>query len=230
VTVRRAALSAVALSAIALLLALGVWQVQRRAWKHALVAQVEQRLAAAPVPAPPPARWHALGSGDAYTRVAVRGRWRRWGRGRADTLVQAVTDYGGGYWVLTPLDTDAGWTLLVNRGFVPLDAAPAPPPAGPVHVTGLLRLSEPGGGFLRANRPGDDRWYSRDVAAVAARRGVAGAAPYFVDADRAGSGWPRGGLTVVRFPDNHAVYALTWFACAGLLAFLLWRARRKPDA
>ncbi|WP_321163203.1 SURF1 family protein, partial [Sphingomonas sp. Leaf412] len=97
-------------------------------------------------------------------------------------------------------------------------------------VTGLLRISEPKGGFLRDNDPAAERWYSRDTAAIAARRGVGRVAPYFIDADRSGRGWPRGGMTVVRFPDNHLVYAVTWFALAGLVAFLTIRAVRGRHA
>lgn len=225
---RRAAAIALAFAATLLLVGLGVWQVERLQWKRALIAQVERRLAAPPVPAPGPARWTAIGRDDAYTRVQVQGHWRP----GTDTFVQAVTELGGGYWVLTPLDTDAGWRLLVNRGFVPTDARDAltPPTPGPVTVTGLLRVTEPGGAFLRDNRPQEDRWYSRDVAAIAARRGLDRVAPYFVDADRSGAGWPRGGLTAVRFPNNHLVYALTWFALAAMVAGLTWRAMRGERA
>jgi surfeit locus 1 family protein len=85
-------------------------------------------------------------------------------------------------------------------------------------VTGLLRLSEPGGGFLRPNDPRSDRWYSRDVAAIAASRGLDRVAPYFIDLERAPdeAGLPIGGLTVVTFPNNHLVYAVTW----GILALM----------
>jgi surfeit locus 1 family protein len=105
----------------------------------------------------------------------------------------------------------------------------------PVTVVGLVRLSEPRGGFLRANDPAAGRWYSRDVAAIAAARGIAAPAPYFIDADAGANrpGWPVGGLTVIRFPNSHLAYALTWFAlavmaAAGLVRFARdqWRARR----
>jgi surfeit locus 1 family protein len=223
---RRGVAVAAALAAVAVLLALGIWQVERRAWKHALVAQVERRLAAAPVTAPGPAAWRTIDAGDAYTRVRADGRYRA----RADVLVQAVTALGGGYWVVTPFDTAAGWTVLVNRGFVPAAerARIAPPSAR--FVTGLLRVSEPGGAFLRSNDPAAGRWYSRDVAAIARAGGLGDAAPYFIDADAAGAGWPRGGMTVVRFADNHLVYALTWFALAALVAILAWRALRREGA
>jgi surfeit locus 1 family protein len=206
------------------LLALGIWQVQRRAWKLDLIARVEARLHAAPVAPPPFDRDPAALD---YTRVRLTGRFVP----GPPTLVQAVTDYGGGFWAMQPLRTDRG-TILVNRGFVPPGTA-APPPTGPVSLTGLIRRSEPGGGFLRANDPAANRWYSRDVAAIAAARGIAGpVAPWFVDAAASGPGWPKGGLTVVRFRNNHLVYALTWFALAAMVAgamAMLIRGERRTD-
>jgi surfeit locus 1 family protein len=200
--------------------ALGVWQLERLAWKRDLIARVNQRIHAAPRPAPGPAEWPVLTRRNAeYTRIRIRGVFVY----EKETLVQAVTDYGAGYWVVTPLRTDWG-IVLVNRGFVPSDRkAPgslAPGGiAGAVEVEGLLRLTEPGGGFLRHNDPGHDRWYSRDVAAIAAAQGLKGVAPYFIDAGRAPvpGGWPKGGLTVVSFRNAHLAYATTWF-CLALLS------------
>jgi surfeit locus 1 family protein len=112
---------------------------------------------------------------------------------------------------------------LVNRGFVPKERrAPASRTdgqiEGPVSVTGLIRLDEPEGRFLRANRPAEERWYSRDVTAIAAARGIDDAAPFFIDADATANpgGYPIGGLTVVSFRNTHLIYALTWFALAAL--------------
>ena len=195
------------------LVALGVWQVERRAWKHALIAQIDARLHAAPVAAPGPAVWPAITAADAYRRVEIDGAYEP---GR-EVFVKAVTARGAGYWAISPLRSTRGFTVLVNRGFVAARAAPAP--TGAVHVTGLLRVSEPGGGFLRSNDPAHDHWYSRDVAAIAHAKHLGVVAPYFVDADAASSqrGGPVGGLTVVTFSDNHFVYAVTWFGLAILL-------------
>ncbi len=140
-----------------------------------------------------------------------------------ETLVQAVTERGPGFWVMTPLRTADG-LILVNRGFVPAGrrnpaTRAAALPAGPVRITGLLRADEPGGAFLRANAPADGRWYSRDLRAMATARGLnAPVAPYFIDADAAPNpgGYPVGGLTVVHFRDSHLVYALTWFGLCAL--------------
>jgi surfeit locus 1 family protein len=105
-------------------------------------------------------------------------------------------------------------------------------------VTGLLRMSEPGGGFLRSNEPAADRWYSRDVGAIAATHGMAEAAPYFIDAERVPgeTGLPVAGLTVLSFSNNHLVYALTWailamMAAAGAIFVhieVLWPGRIGP--
>ncbi|WP_058835255.1 SURF1 family protein [Luteimonas abyssi] len=194
--------------------ALGIWQVQRLAWKQDLIERVDARIHAAPEAPPPRSAWAALDEDDAYRRVHLRGEYLPVDEART----QAVTEIDGGWWLLAPLRTEDGDIVLVNRGFVPLGEDAAPPPAGPVEVTGLLRITEPGGGFLRSNDPAEDRWHSRDVAAIGQARGLdaAALAPYFVDAERdpAMRGWPRGGMTVVRFRDHHLQYALTWFAMA----------------
>lgn len=202
---------------------LGVWQVERLFWKKALIERVEARIHAALIATPGPAAWPDIAEAE-YTRVALTGRFLH----DREALVQAVTERGAGSWVLTPLVTDSGLTVLINRGFVPPErreraSRAQAQPEGSVTVTGLLRLSEPGGAFLRTNAPAEDRWHSRDVAAIAAARGLTAAAPYFVDADGTPNpgGFPIGGLTVVRFPDNHLVYAATWFALAAMLAAAL---------
>ncbi|VXC46758.1 SURF1 family protein [Sphingomonas sp. 8AM] len=219
----RWALAGVALLLAAVLAGLGVWQVERRVWKLALIDRVEARLAAPAEPAPPRMRWARITDDDAYRRVTATGTWRA----APPVFTQAVTDFGAGHWVLSPLDT-AGGTILVNRGFVPAgDRRTIAQPSGPGRITGLLRVSEPDGGFLRDNDPADDRWYSRDTAAIARARRLGSVAPYFIDAEAVpGTQWPRGGLTVVRFRNNHLVYALTWFTLAAMMAYFSWRLAR----
>jgi surfeit locus 1 family protein len=214
-------LGCLCLSGVVGLIALGVWQIERRTWKLALIDRVEQRVRASPQPIPAPASWLAISAAnDEYRRVAVTGHFMS----DREALVQAVTDYGPGFWVVTPLLTADGNVILVNRGFVPPDRRdPATrgegDPRAVVTVAGLLRITEPKGAFLRTNDPSTDRWYSRDVAAIAAARSLSHVAPFFVDADATANpgGYPIGGLTVIAFPNNHLIYALTWFALAFML-------------
>lgn len=206
-----------------------MWQVERLGWKRELIATVNARLAAEPV-APP--AWGSWSDDGAYTRVTVRGVFLH----DRETAVQAVTEQGPGWWIITPMRTDRG-VVLVNRGYAPTAMKTASnrtegQQAGEVSVTGLLRASEPGGGFLRANAPADGRWYSRDVSAIARAQRLGPVAPYFIDADATpnAGGYPVGGLTVVAFRDSHLIYALTWFALAGLSlggAVLVWRTGRR---
>jgi surfeit locus 1 family protein len=232
-----ALLGLLALLGIVGLVALGSWQVERRAWKLDLIARVDTRIHAAPASLPPRAGWpRVTAAADEYRRVQATGAFL-YGQ---EALTQATTSLGAGFWVMTPLRMREG-TLLVNRGFVPADrrdrasraAAELP---GEVTVTGLLRMTEPKGGFLRSNDPAADRWHSRDVEAIAAARGLTDVAPFFLDADATPNpgGLPVGGLTMVSFPNSHLVYALTWYALAlmlaGATAYLAqeeWRARRR---
>jgi surfeit locus 1 family protein len=197
--------------------ALGVWQIERRAWKLDLIDRVDARLHAAPAPAPGPAEWPEISAErDEYRRVRLDGAFLP---GR-ETFVQAVTELGAGFWTLAPFRTRDGFTVLVNRGFAPADRrAEAVAPAAETSIVGLLRMTEPKGGFLRNNDPAADLWRSRDVAAIAQARGLSDAAPYFVDADATPNpgGVPVGGLTVVAFHNSHLVYALTWFTLAAMV-------------
>ncbi|MEA3149379.1 MAG: surfeit locus 1 family protein, partial [Gammaproteobacteria bacterium] len=162
----------------------------------------------------------------------------------SETLVQAVTVLGPGFWVLTPLQLADGALILVNRGFVPSEgsdghgtgAARDPSGDSPGHgsgpglVTGLLRMTEPKGGFLRHNDAAADRWYSRDVQAIAAARHLKRVAPYFIDVDAQSAalepGAPVGGLTVIDFHNNHLLYAITWYTLALMIPAALWFARK----
>ena len=253
---KRWLLLAIAAFATVGFIALGVWQLERRTWKLALIERVEARVHAAPVAAPRPAEWPSLTRENAeYRHVRLMGRYLE----DRQTLVRAVTELGEGFWLMAPLETESGFTVLVNRGFVPQgwrdtdaptvqaarvgDAAPpnaegaarahpsdapgaAREPQGQVIVTGLLRISEPRGAFLRANAPADNRWYSRDVEAIANAKHLTGAAPYFVDAEAPdgaapdSSRPPVAGLTVVHFRNSHLQYVFTWFALA-LMALVL---------
>jgi surfeit locus 1 family protein len=238
--IARVGLGLAALVAFAGFSTLGTWQVQRRAWKLDLVDRVEQRVHKAPAPVPGRGEWPQISAArDEYRSVRVAGVFLH----DRETLVRAVTELGAGYWVMTPLNLADGSTVLVNRGFVPPEqreraSRPEGAASGEVTVIGLLRLTEPGGTLLRHNDPATERWYSRDVQAIAAARGLRAVAPYFIDAGAAqgatAPGGPIGGLTVIAFHNNHLVYAITWYTLALMVVIamvILLRAQsRQPRA
>ena len=214
----------------ALFAALGVWQLYRLGGKLRLIAETDAAVHAAPID---PA---VLPKGDlelfAYRRLAMTGHFQPQGT----TLVTGTSGIGTGYWELVPLAGDDGMTVMINRGFLPEgshgDTARAKVPTGTVRIEGLLRPTEPRGTWLRANHPERDRWYSRDVAAIAARRGVRVDPRLFIDAwtetPAPGGDAPVPGLTVIAFPNNHLGYALTWFAmCAMAIAGTVVYMRRR---
>ncbi|MBY5409714.1 SURF1 family protein [Rhizobium leguminosarum] len=223
--VKRAIFAACLILLAAALAALGTWQVERLAWKRDLIARVDQRVHAAPMPAPARADWDKVNAtDDEYRRVTVAGTLAN----DTETLVYASTMLGPGYWVMAPLTLADGTSILVNRGFVPTERRdPASRREGelssPVEITGLMRMTEPTGSLLQSNDVAADRWYSRDVAAIAEKRGVNTVAPYFIDADATANpgGLPVGGLTVIAFPNNHLVYAITWYGLAAMVLALL---------
>lgn len=221
--------------------ALGTWQVYRRSWKLDLIARVEERVHAPAVAAPGAPQWAGVTAANSeYRHVRVSGVFLN----DSETLVQATTELGAGYWVLTPLRLTDGTIVLVNRGFVPPErreraAHDASESMSPATVTGLLRMTESGGAFLRRNDPAAGRWYSRDVQAIAAARGLHHVAPYFIDADAAagapplagatpggthtsGPAPPVGGLTVITFHNSHLIYSITWYTLALMVAGGLW--------
>ncbi len=214
---------------------LGTWQVQRLFWKLDLIERVETRVHAPAVPAPSLSEWAEVAAAtDEYRHVTAKGFFDH----DKSALVQAVTERGAGFWVLTPLRLDDGSTILINRGFMPAARSARDArlgselAAGPVSVTGLLRISEPGGGFLRSNDPANDRWFSRDVAAIAEAKALKDVAPYFIDADGTpnAGGLPIGGLTVIAFRNSHLVYALTWYSLAIMSAAAAWFILRRRVA
>lgn len=216
-----------ALIGIGLLSGLGFWQLQRLAWKETILAQISARGNAAPAPLPPRAQWVSLDPDDYdYRPVAFFGVFDHTKESRLfrASATGAASD-GPGYEIFTPLRLRDGGTVIVNRGFVPADrldptTRAAGQIAGQTEVTGLMRRPESRNAFTPADEPEKNLWFTRDPAALAAHWGLADAAPFSVDADTTGNpgGWPKGGATVMKIPNNHLSYALTWFALAATLA------------
>jgi surfeit locus 1 family protein len=239
---RLAALAALLLCV--LFAGLGTWQVIRLQWKLDLIERVDARVHAQPVAPPTQAQWPQVSrDSDEYRAVRVSGRYLY----DLTTPVQALSELGAGFWLLTPFCTDQGHIIFINRGFIPSSgdiatrypgrSAPADAcaaaGAASLKLTGLLRIPELKGAFLRDNDPVANRWYARDVAMLAAARALPASkvAPYFIDVGKnqnaqGAPDQPVGGLTVISFPNNHLVYALTWYALALMVGAAWWWAAR----
>jgi surfeit locus 1 family protein len=239
--IRRLMAPAIAtLAALAVLISLGVWQVHRLAWKEALIARVSERIHSEPVAAPGPLTWPRLDlAAEEYRHVLVHGRFVN---GQEIHLVHTLTEPKGpvggvGYQVMTPFETDAGWIVWINRGFVPRakkhgSTRPEGQIDGDTTVTGLLRQPRGRRWFMPGDSFSDNAWFSRDPKAWAPWVVLPSSevAPYIIDADfdpNLPGGLPQGGETVVDFPNNHLGYAITWFSLAAalLMVFALFARR-----
>jgi surfeit locus 1 family protein len=227
--VRRSALvtSLFAAAALAILLAFGTWQVERLKWKEALIATLEERLAAAPAALPPARDWGTLdATRDEFLRVGFPGTFENDKEALVYTTGSSMRSdtSGPGYWVFTPAHLADGRAVIVNRGFVP-EGLQDPASrrdglvAGDIDIVGVLRWPELPGLFTPAGEPARNLWFGRDSVAIAAAKGIADAAPFYVEME---SPVPPGGLphpAPVRptLPNSHFGYALTWFGLAAML-------------
>jgi len=229
------------LAAFAILVALGTWQVQRLHWKEALIATIEARRTAAPLPlAEIEAHYRSTGDVD-YTPVTVTGTFRHGGERHFLSTWKGKS----GFFVYTPLELADGRFVFVNRGFVPYDLKdaskrPQGQVEGEVTVTGLARnpLPQKPSWLLPDNDPGKNVFYWKDRDAMARTADLPAAAeivPVFIDADAAANpgGYPIGGVTLINLPNSHLAYAATWYGLAATLLAIMgvaWWRRRKGTA
>ena len=228
-------------AAVIVLTGLGIWQLDRKAWKERLIETVTQRLSAEPASGLPPRDlWTRLNpEQEEYRRVTFPAEYLNEQEALVYTAGSAFrSDVAGpGYWVFTPVRLVGGSIVVVNRGFVPLDRKdPATRAggalAGIVDIVGVIRFPEPRGLFTPADEPKNNVWFIRDPKLIGEAKRWGRVAPFYVEQERPQppGGLPRAGKLDVRLVNNHLQYALTWFALAGMFAvsFLFWlRSRRR---
>lgn len=230
------------LAMIVLFAGLGVWQLQRRVEKHALIAALRERLAAAPVPLPPASQWGALTSAhDEFRRVTFTAAYTRLPDAMVYSAGSAVrADISGpGTWAFLPARLASGETVVVNAGFVGNtmqdrsveDRAVSHLAADqPDTLTGYLRLPESAGLLTPAANPSRRLWFVRDVPAMAQALSWGKVAPFYIDLESPvpPGGIPKPGPLAVHLRDEHMQYAITWFtlAFAVVIAFGVWWRRR----
>ena len=210
--------------ALVILLSLGTWQVERLQWKEALIADIESRSTAAPVPLSDVEAREKAGEPIDYVKTTATGRFEH----AHDQYFFATDDGKVGYHVYTPLILADGRAIFVNRGFVPetlRDSAKRPEGqvTGEVTVNGLARekLTEKPSWIVPDNEPGKQLYFWKDLEEMAAQAAIPAEklVPFFLDADAAPNpgGWPKGGVTQINLPNNHLSYAVTWYGLAAVL-------------
>ena len=210
---------------VAILVSLGVWQVQRLGWKQGVLAEIEASISAAPVALPDLPDPEAHG----YLPVTVTGQIGE------DTVRVLVSQrgVGAGYRLISALETGAGRRVMVDRGVLPVAGDLPPPPEGAVTVTGNLHWPAERDGFTPENDLTENIWFARDVAALAAHLGTEPVLVIARDLDPAEPGVTPLPVTTEGIPNDHLNYAITWFLLAlvwlGMTVFLLWRIRHRPD-
>jgi cytochrome oxidase assembly protein ShyY1 len=235
------------LAMVALFIGLGVWQLQRRTDKHALIAALTERLAAEPAPLPPPSQWSALTPAvDEFRRVRFEATYETVPDAMVYSSGSAVREdvSGPGTWAFLPARLPTGETVVVNAGFVQNtmqdraveDRAVARLVTGArVALTGYLRFPEAAGVLTPAQNPATRLWFSRDHLAMAHALGWGEVAPFYIDLEAPvpASGIPKPGPLEVHLKDDHMQYAITWFALAAAVAIAFavsWRGQRRASA
>ena len=228
-----------ALLAFVVLVGLGTWQLQRKAWKEGLIAALDAQLAAPPVALPSSAAWPSLDQQSAeYRRVAVDVAFDN----AKEALVFAAPSAfrpdvtSPGYWVFTPARLIGGGVVMVNRGFVPEGrkdpiSRPEGELPGPLQIVGVMRWPEGRHWFTPNDEPAHNLWFSRDPQSIAAAKGLGSeslgpVAPFYIEQESPAppGGLPQPGKLVAKLPDDHLQYALTWYGLAVVLAviFATW--------
>lgn len=223
---------------VAILIGLGIWQLDRKSWKENIIATVTERSARAPADLPPRASWAKLAqAGNEFRRVTFPAEFIEGQEALVYTAGSPLRPdvKGPGYWVFAPAQLAGGSIVLINRGFVPADAKdPATraqgTPRGIVEVVGVMRWPETRGLFTPADDPNGNVWYLRDPKSIAAAKKWATVAPFYIDQEQPvpPGRLPLPGKLDVQLPDNHLQYAITWFGLALALAgvYVVWLAGR----
>lgn len=218
---KRFGIIAMGLAGVAVLLALGAWQMQRLAWKESILAEIEQTLAGPAYPLPDPAMHGKLN----YQVAELNGEFV------GPTLRVLVSQKlsGAGYRMISVFETDDGRRIPVDRGYVSVRAALPDLPQGAGTVRGVLRHPDEVDGFTPDPDIEQALWFARDVGSMSTYLGAENTLLILRDTTISDPGMTPLPVTTADIPNNHLQYAVTWFALAlvwlAMTAYFLYRTR-----
>jgi cytochrome oxidase assembly protein ShyY1 len=236
------------LAMVAVFIGLGVWQLQRRVEKHALIAALTERLAVEPMPLPAVPEWNRLTpQKDEFRRVFFRATYAAAPDAMVYSSGSAVRDdvSGPGTWAFIPAGLEGEKIIVVNAGFVQntmqdrvqQDRAVTRLVTGEAaDLVGYIRFPETARLLTPSANVEKRLWFARDHLAMAQAlgwgKGGKTVAPFYIDLEQPvpPSGIPKPGPLHVHLKDDHLQYAITWFALAGAVAiafFVWWRGKRR---
>ncbi|WP_428547781.1 SURF1 family protein [Profundibacter sp.] len=209
----------------AILVSLGIWQLQRLQWKTAMLAEIDRVIAAEPVPLPDMPNEVA----DQFLPVDVQGVITQ----DEIHVLASTKDMGPGYRIISVFETDGGRRIMLDRGFVAVPAKDAPRPAIRARIIGNLLWPDEGGAAIPDPEIDKNIWFARDVAAMAT---VLNTEPVLLvqrlssEKKPVTTPFP---VTSAGIPNRHLEYVVTWFGLAlvwlGMTAYLIWRIRRRNE-
>lgn len=225
---------AVVLAALLVLLGLGTWQLERRAWKEALTATLDRRLNDAPIALPPSYEWPGMTPANSeFTRVRLRVEFSKASDALVYTSGSAIRDdvKGAGYFVFSRARLANGQQVVVNRGFVP--GRSYPEVSGPQDIVGAVRWREAPSWFVSDHDAAGDIWMVRDPSAMAQVKGWGPVAPFYIEQEAPvpPGGLPHPARLSVHLRNDHLQYAVTWYGLAAVLVvmFAIWAAKRRRE-
>ncbi len=222
------------LAGLAILITLGMWQVQRLHWKEALLAQLAANAAAPPVDLKTAYNMAMAGNNNEFVRVKFAGTYKN------DAWMKMLSSYEGGqgWTIITPAESADGWAVIVDRGKLPGQRLEHfDQPQGLQEIEGVLRTHPHGQSYFDpTNDPKANMWYWWDVKGMLAASGLSASLkpfPFVVQLlpDSTAAEFPRPGEPKADLANNHLGYAITWFGLAltllGVAGFYIYDLRKR---
>jgi surfeit locus 1 family protein len=219
--------SALGIFGCAILIALGLWQVRRLAWKEAVLADITARIHGPAESLSAEGLSGKAGPEAKYTPVRVSGHTT----GQELLVLSGEKGVGAGFEVIAAFQTEDGRRILLDRGYIPETDKTAPRPPVPLDLRGNLHWPEETDSYTLEPDLKANIWFARDVPKMAAALGTEEVLVVAAEAGGDAQGIRPMPISSTGIPNDHLGYAITWFSLAavwaGMTGLLLWRIRQR---